>query len=305
MFKNNTCYSNNDIYNDFDFDYHSYKSLHPQYSIRANTAINIVRAFDFAKYIGIPLNNFVTINLFNIDQFAGRLIFSRIRERINRWLKRLSLKLGKNFVPTWVFVFENPLNLFHVHWCINIPDELKNDFRKKVRQLLEKHQGQPILDNQLNFQDMNPYTDKTLANYLCKGIRPNYIGLLHLQKRAAFQGHIIGQRARVSRNLGPTAIKKANFNATLQRYEWSERHPHIADKYEKPENWDINEVIPQATGAKTFPEFQEYWKQIMREKSYFRNGLGYNRNINGSIPRTYAEQTAKMEKIKQQLNYTI
>lgn len=254
---------------------YNYKSGHSKYSIRPNTALNIFRAVDYAKYIGTPLNNFVTITFAGKCQIAGRYVFHKIRESINRWLKRISSKEGQVIPPTWVFVFENPNDHFHVHWLIHIPNRHIDTFRKKVEKLLVRHQGCPLQANQLDFQDVNPYEDKTLANYLNKGIRPDAINFFHLGPRAAYQGYIVGQRARVSKNLGPKVIKLSGFNASFQRHEWIKLHPHIAGSYRKPSNWNLGEVIPQKLKTKSFPGFREYWTEL-KQKDY---SFGRRRNL--------------------------
>ncbi len=296
---------NLNIYNEYQFNYLDYKNGQTKYSLRPNTALNILRAFDFAKYIGTPLNQFITIKFIDNDQFSGRYIFSKIRETINRWLNRISIKTGNKLKPTWVFIFENPNDHFHVHWCIYIPNELKATFRTRVEKLLEKHQNYPLDSNQLNFKDVNPYTDKTIANYICKGVRPDFIEFFHLQNRASFQGYIIGQRARVSQNLGPRAIKRNGFEPRLQRHYWEKLHPEISIDYEKPLEWSLDDIVPQLTEAKKFPGFREFWiNNIRRERTIGRLSRLYegNKVRDGALKNKLNEHISHLKTIKKQLH---
>lgn len=292
---------------DYFINYNLYLKGYSKCTLRANTALNIFRAVDFAKYINLPLNNFVTITFDNNSKEYSNEVFSKIRNAINRWIKNLGHKDPKyNIPPTWVFVFENKVGRMHVHWLIHIHKDLRSKFLKKIPLLLEKYQGVPLNDGQIDIQKVNPYEDKTIANYLCKGINTKFIDFFHLQNRASFQGYIDWQRARVSTNLGPKRIKKSGFNASLQRHEWIELHPHIAEGWSQSEKWDINEVVPQLTGAKKFIGFKEHWKILLRETAYYARRVSTKPDkVNGSIPRIYAEQAAKLAKIKKQLNYSI
>lgn len=193
-----------------------------------------------------------------------------------------------------------------MHWLIHIPEDLRDTFIKKVTKSLERYQQVPVKDNQLDFQIVNPYEDKTIANYICKGVHPKFIGFFHLNKRASFQGYIDWQRGRVSTNLGRVAIKKSGFNASLQRHEWIQLHPHIAEKWIIPEDWDINEVVPQLTGAKKFGGYKELWRRLISETSYYNKQYtvkddSYKKNM----PKAYINQIINLRRIEQQLNYTI
>ncbi|MGU3577039.1 hypothetical protein ACLBWZ_16105 [Brucellaceae bacterium C25G] len=118
--------------NEYLLYYNLYLKGYSKCSLRANTALNIYRATDYAKYIGLPLNNFVTITFFDETKFAYNVIFSKIRNSINRWLKKLGQKNSKYKNPlTWIFVFENKAGRVHVHWLINIHKELRDNFIKK------------------------------------------------------------------------------------------------------------------------------------------------------------------------------
>lgn len=291
----------------YKLDYVLYLQGYSKCSLRPNTALNILRAVDYAKYIGFPLNNFVTITFDYKSKQPINKIFSKIRADINRWLKNEGRKNPiYDIPPTWVFAFENKVGRIHVHWLIHIHNDLQDTFLRKTSELLKKHQGVPLGRDQIKIQNVNPYEDKTIANYLCKGVKPKFINFFHLQNRASFQGFIDWQRARVSRSLGPKRIKESGFNASMQRHEWIELHPNIANNYKKPDGWDINEVAPQLTGAKKFNGYKEYYKQLLRETSYRKYSYSADyKKVNGSIPRTYIEQAARASRIRNKLSNSI
>ncbi len=222
--------------------------------------MNIYRAFDFSKYLGFPLNTYVMINLIYGDQFLKRYIFNNLRKKVNRWIKREYNKRNMPEVkPIWVYVFENPNNNFHVHWLLYIHKNIQDDFNEYVKKQLLKLQIMDLKPNQLDIRSVNPYTDKILANYLCKGTRHDYIDFFHLQNYATPQGYIEKQRTRVSQALGKTARKNACFDAKTMRHLWEEMHPQVAYGFDKPSGWDLNEIVPQLMGTKTFPDHKSYW----------------------------------------------
>lgn len=239
---------------------YEYNKINNKQYINPNSALNLYRAFDYSKYIGYPLNTFITINYKETDQFLNIYLFSDLRSRVNRWMKRANKR--KNITdnkPVWLYVFENPNNNFHVHWLIYIHKDIRTEFTVYLKKQLVKLQNSEITNNQLDIRLVNPYTDKILANYLCKGIRPDYTKFFHLHNYAVHQGHITKQRTRVSQVLGRTARNRARFDAKKMRHLWIKRHPHIAQGYEKSEEWDLNEVVPQLTGSKKFPSHRDYW----------------------------------------------
>jgi hypothetical protein len=238
--------------------------------LRANTALNIVRAFDYAKFIGRPLNLFVTIifkeryDLIKINEIFRKIISWNTRWN-NEYSKRHSLPKQK---PVWLYVFENPQFNPHVHWCFNIRKEQIEVFKVKLQKWLNRLQGS-VEDNSICIKYINPFTDKTLANYHVKGIDEEFIDFLHLQKIACYQGLIYGQRDRVSTLIGPKAIKGSGFKASRDRYQWLTLHPEIADGFEKPADWDIEKVIPKEYG-KRFYEYSDFWKMLKRKRTRFR-----------------------------------
>lgn len=281
--KNTINYNNNCNFIQESIELTEYYNENPKYSLRPNSTLNVCRAFDFAKYLGIPLNTFITLKFIDNNEKTARDVFKKIRNYINRWLKRVSIKTKSTITPAWVYVFENPNGHLHVHWCINVPIDLKNKFEEKVKNLLEKHQAYPIQGHQLDFQTVNPYTDKALTNYICKGVRPAFREFFHLQKLACSQGYIAGNRSCVSKSIGPTAIAKARFVAQEQRHEWITRHPLLASQYLRPADWDINEIVPQLTKAKKFPNFRKKWETLLKQDVSHSRTQNYSKVKAGSF----------------------
>lgn len=255
-----------------NYDYlildHTRNKMH----INPNSVLNIYNAFDYSKYIGFPLNTFITINFNSNDQFLNIYLFTQLRNNINRWIKRAyKRKKMAQSKPIWLYVFENPKHNFHVHWLIYIDCNIKTECITYLKKKLVQLQKAEIGKNQLHIQSVNPYTDKILANYLCKGIRPDYIGFFHLHNYAIDQGYVSKQRTRVAQALGRTARNKAGFSAKKMRHLWEIHHPHIAQEYEKPELWDLNEIVPQLTGSKTFPAHRAYWESCSYSYTEYKN----------------------------------
>lgn len=233
--------------------------------LRANTSWNIVRAFDYAKFIGRPLNLFVTISFKErYDLIKINRIFRKIINRNTRWNNEYSKKNGlPKQSPVWLYVFENPKHNPHVHWCLNIRKEQIDNFKIKLEKWLKKLQGS-IENNSICIKYINPYTDKKLANYHVKGIDEEYIEFLHLQNIACYQGPIYGQRGRVSKEIGPTAIKRSGFKADKDRDKWLSLHPWIADDFTQPANWNVKKVIPKEYGVK-FEHLRKYHDRRVRK----------------------------------------
>lgn len=101
---------------------------------------------------------------------------------------------------------------------------------------------------------------------MIKGIKPEWKAFYHLQSRAAYQGAIQGQRVKLSRNLGRTALKRSGFNAATQRNEWETLYPELSSQYSKPANWSIEEVIPQVATERKFPSMKEFRRMLWKKE---------------------------------------
>lgn len=151
--------------------------------------------------------------------------------------------------PYWIFVFENQGDAPHVHWAVHIPEILKEEFQKKVHKWLEKKQSyaQPT---SIKIDEINAYTDKTLANYLVKGVVKTSVEYFHLQHRAEYQGKIWGRRSMVSHSISRTARRRASFIPGVHRHQWPIRHPDMAAKYQKPYDWNMDMLTPKVAAWK-------------------------------------------------------
>jgi len=177
--------------------------------IRHDQARKIFKAFDYAKDCGTSLNIFAVIYLDNIPSQSSLTAYRKLCFKYRTWLKYKEKSLNKFLEPTYVFTMENPNNNTHVNWVLYVPNELKNEFMKKLPIWLKKVQGE-IGHGKLwsDTIEMNGY--KSTANYILKGIDPDYIDtffLRALHDKKGPQGLIHGQRAGVSRSLGPKRIK--------------------------------------------------------------------------------------------------
>lgn len=233
--------------------------------LRANTGLNIVWAFDYAKYIGRPLNLFITIIFKDRhDLIKNNHIFRKILNKTTRWNKTYREENGlSKLKPVWVYVFENPQYNPHVHWCLNIEKEQIEELKLKLEQWLLKLQGS-VDKNSICVKLIDPYRDKPLANYLIKGLDEDFIDFLHVRKIAKYQGPIWGQRARVAREVGPTTIKRTGFKADKDRNKWEELHPWIGDGFVKPFDWNLKKVLPKKFGI-SFKKFTKFVQKLNRK----------------------------------------
>lgn len=201
-----------------------------------NTASNILHAFDFSKYIGKPLNLFITINFYDDDNASNK--FRKIRQLYSNWIVAKRKKSGAtSYLNPWVYVFEKPHLNTHVHWVVHIEEELIADLYKRLEKWVGKYVGQ-IRANQIHFEKVNIFEDKSVANYLAKGANESAICRLKLWKYRRYQGFVKGQRGRVSLCLGKKARKKEGFKPSRDRGKWSSIHPHLMNGHVKPKDWN-------------------------------------------------------------------
>lgn len=237
------------------FYYRRHSSIH----INVRSALYLLWSIDFAMYKGRAFNCFITINfdLRNTDLTAQQ-IFSKINRAKNRWLQSYYKKNGLEHQPPCAArVFEKPNFNEHVHWLVNIEPELVEALERKLVRWLQRYQNF-VGPSSINIQRVNPHTLKNIGNYMVKGVDPRFAGFLHLQGRVSHQGLIRGQRCRSSQIIGITAQKRAGFKASLQRHEWEDKFPELAASYPKPDNWSIDEVVPQLKTDRYFQSMKEF-----------------------------------------------
>lgn len=155
-----------------------------------------------------------------------------------------------NCKPYWVYVFENQGETPHVHWAVHIPEILEKEFRSKVYKWLEKKQGysQPT---SIKIQETNAYTDKSLANYLIKGVNEISAEYFNLKDGSEDQGEVHGRRSMVSHSISFKARRRASFKASVHRHKWPILHPEMAAKYQKPYNWNVDMLTPKVAAWKS------------------------------------------------------
>lgn len=207
----------------------------PSDHINRKTAETILKAFDFAKYIGRPLNQYAVIRLPDISLEDAELVFRKVRHKCRVWLQRKQILTNIQVdSPLYVYSFENPEDGgLHVNWVVHVPEGLQREFRIKLLDWLKKAQGRAVDGQAIHVQDVNPFEDKTLAKYILKGIDPAYIEYLHLQRVAEPQGPVAGRRAGASVAINRAARNKAGFiprrhRNTWQHSTWAQRYRQVA-----------------------------------------------------------------------------
>lgn len=192
--------------------YTDYLNRHP--------AENICHAFDFAKYLGRPLNKYLTINFDPASGLYGGTVFQKIRHKFRDWYNRRCKQIyGAALPPMYVYSLENPNGQVHANWVVHVPPELQNEFDKKCQRWVSKAQGN-IRYYDVHSVQVDPYSDKSLAKYLIKGIDGRYIGYMHVGEYASNQGRIWGRRAGTSPSISRAARKEAGFVPKRDRNKW-------------------------------------------------------------------------------------
>lgn len=237
------------------------------YYVNEKSAYYFFRANDLSRHHGKPFNLLVTISFdCNNSKQHYQKVFSLINRAKNVWIRNYANKNGlPREAPRSACVFENPCFNVHAHWQVYIPPQLIDQFKAKLPRWLKRYQG-VIYDDSIDIQHINPHTLKTVANYMMKGIRPEWQAFYHLQGRATYQGAVQGQRVKLSRNLGRTALKRSGFNAATQRNEWEALYPELSSQYSKPANWSIEEVIPQVVTKRKFPSMKEFQRMLWKKE---------------------------------------
>lgn len=196
--------------------------------INRKSVQKIFNAYDFAEYQNWPINYFVVIHLKDEVRQSANTCFTAIRHKYSDCYNYFRGKTECHIPPTYVYSFENPNNNIHVNWCLHIPDGFESTFLNKVDGWVSKVQGK-LAPNTIDVTKLNPGCYKSTANYILKGVDPEYADCFHLsvlQDRKGPQGLIYGKRAGFSQSIGVTAQRKAEFNPTQHRRQrMQERRP--------------------------------------------------------------------------------
>lgn len=191
--------------------------------LNRHPAENICHAFDFAKHLTRPLNNYVVINFDRESEHYGGTLFRKVRHKFRDWFNRRSKQVyGEALLPMYVYSLENPHGQVHANWVVNIPPALQAEFEKKSRRWVEKALGH-VRRYDVHSVTVDPYTDKSLAKYIIKGIDGRYVGYMHMADYAEDQGRIWGRRAGASPTISRAARKGAGFVPKRDRHKWRDR----------------------------------------------------------------------------------
>lgn len=185
-------------------------------AIGRHPAVNIHHATRIAAKLGTPLNWMVTIN-FDEASIASRdaslSLQKLIAQRFAPWLRRTASN-DNHAPPTYVWALEAPGRTVSAHWLVHIPAGMDRAFQTRMVKWLEGLSGGSMWPRALHFQ---PITDLINARrYVLKGVNP--IWASHLGVRPKPQGAIQGKRSGFSKNLGPTARKRAGYRPMPHRF---------------------------------------------------------------------------------------
>jgi hypothetical protein len=186
-----------------------------------------------AERIGLPLNNWVTINFAStsIEPWDAALAFARYRMNyFNKWARRL--KVGKAFEPTYAYVFENerdgtafteigpglPHNV-HVHWRVHVPPSLQHEFECLTYQWLDAIAGTVCSAGAVKVDVVrNSHADAVrIRAYMLKGSAVQVAKHFGAATGCRPQGAIVGRRSGTSENLGPSARRALDAKLKIKR----------------------------------------------------------------------------------------
>lgn len=195
------------------------KTIRPTKHINRRLSQSIFRAFDYAQWVGRPLNTYVVLNFRETAERSAATAFFQVRHKFRDWLAYASKRfaLGQQ-TADYVYTFENDSGLIHANWVIHVPPALMAEFDKKVRRWLKKSQG-ACGDFDISIQRVEPQRAKRLAKYILKGTDPQFVAHFFLQDVAKDQGLVVGKRAGISLSAGPSARKAAGFKRRYGRLD--------------------------------------------------------------------------------------
>ncbi|MGD9868089.1 MAG: hypothetical protein AB7U38_08860 [Hyphomicrobiales bacterium] len=177
-------------------------------------------AFEFAEWIELPLNLFVTIAWIHTDAVQdpdGRLL-AALLERVRKMFLR------RDITPAFLWVREWQPGRYgmndHAHILIHIPVAFFERNRlKHITEIFERQLVNVAGDHGDRALRLKRWTYGG-AQYLVKGCRPEVRDQLRLPShRSCEQGTITGKRSAASQNLGPAARRRfwADLNGAPAR----------------------------------------------------------------------------------------
>lgn len=142
---------------------------------------NAMHGERFARSLGTPLNEMVTINFDCLgisDADAGDL-FKSLRERVSRaWTYRRT-QLANMPIFMWVYVHENPDGKRNVHWLVHVPHWFRKSFRAIVTDRLSELTAHQELGAALHFGVVNDQAK--VMKYVGKGVHPTLGEYFHIK----------------------------------------------------------------------------------------------------------------------------
>lgn len=184
-------------------------SRRPSAQIGRKPAANIHHATRVAERLGYPLNQFVTINYTKTSctaDDATAVFRTLLASWFARWLRRHP-ENKQATAPTYVYAFEAAGGQIAVHWLVHIPSCLVHDFQRLLPEWVQATAGR--IDGPGAIDHRRVYGIVGAKRYLLKGMDPHFARAWKI--RPSPQGIVIGRRSGFSRNLGPTARRKASY----------------------------------------------------------------------------------------------
>lgn len=180
--------------------------------IKRKPVQNIFRAFDFARYIGTPLNLYVVINYTGVTDKRMPYVYAKFMRKYRGWHQRVTAKLyGAPLEPKYVYTVENVSVTPHINWAVFIPKNLHAEFRKKITGWVAKSKGYcDEFDVKVTPVDVKTRY-KSLSNYMVKGCEPTFVKHFFLDSLDNEQGAVYGKRAGVSPSLGITRRNNVGY----------------------------------------------------------------------------------------------
>lgn len=120
-------------------------------------------------------------------------------------------------------IWENPNGFLHANWLIHIPENLIEDFQKKLKRWVAK--VLPDMDQTTELYDDEIFNVNGLLKYTLKGTdaaKADRFGIRHID-----QGTIWGRRAVASMNLGKAARERDWQTGKVVETAWKYRRPSI------------------------------------------------------------------------------
>jgi hypothetical protein len=162
--------------------------------ILTRQAQNLIEAIGFARRIGLPLNEFITIQWSRADPGADPVArLKTMLDRAREWFRRRDLEL------TYIYVHEHgDLGLLHSHIMIHLPGEHWPAFDSMVCQWMDSECHEHLIETKPVHDELG------LIRYLLKGVEPSgWSRSWGIQTQD--QGVIQGKRCGTSENIGAAA----------------------------------------------------------------------------------------------------